>query len=148
MQILCIGDGGWRCWAGRCGGNARNRVCRLATAFGHNVQAIITYLYMVKTFYKSVKAFDEGVEAGVIFDPNITGTVGRVVSLRVECICSIVQKPTHRSVMNYFNLQITPAKLSRSAKQHPSKSAHLLRRFVRGLSIYVYQFFIPIDLRA
>jgi hypothetical protein len=50
--------------------------------------------------------------------------------------------------MNYFNLQIIPAKLSRSAKQHPSETAHLLRRFVRGLSIYFYKFFITIDLRA
>jgi hypothetical protein len=36
----------------------------------------------------------------------------------------------------------------RSAKQHQSNSAHLMRRFVRGLSIYVYQFFIPTDFRA
>jgi hypothetical protein len=59
-QIQCIDDGGRRCWLGRCGGNARNRVCRLTTdmritqgqdAFGHNVQTIIIiYSYMVKTF--------------------------------------------------------------------------------------------------
>jgi hypothetical protein len=59
-QILCIGDGGRRSWAGRCGGNARNCICRLTTdmrttqgqaAFGHNDQAIITYSYMVKQIY-------------------------------------------------------------------------------------------------
>jgi hypothetical protein len=60
-----------------------------------------------------------------------------------------VQTLKNRFVMNYFNLQIIPAKLSRSAKhQLPSNSAHLMRRFVRDLSIYVYQFFIPIDFRA
>jgi hypothetical protein len=70
--------------------------------------------------------------------------------MRVERTYSrvIMKTPTNRFVMNYFNLRIIPAQLSRSAKQHTSKSAHLLRRFVRGLSIYVYQFFIPIDLRA
>jgi hypothetical protein len=30
-------------------------------------------------------------------------------------------------------------------KQHPSNSAHLVRRFVRGLSIHIYQFFILND---
>jgi hypothetical protein len=68
--------------------------------------------------------------------------------MRVERTYSGVQTLTNEFVINYFNLQIIPAKLSRSAKQHPSNSAHLLRRFVRGLSIYVYQFFIPIDFRA
>jgi hypothetical protein len=62
---------------------------------------------------------------------------------------SIVQTPTN----NFFQrvicyLRIIPAKLSRSAKQHPSNSAHLMRRFVRGLSIYVYQFVIPTDFRT
>jgi hypothetical protein len=97
-------------------------------AFGHNVQAILTYSYMVKTFPK--------------------GTGGRALKIRVERTYSKVQTPTNRFVTNYLNLQIIPAELSRSAKQHPSKSAHLLRRFVRGLSIHVYQLFIPIDLRA
>jgi hypothetical protein len=32
--------------------------------------------------------------------------------------------------------------------QHPSNFAHLMRRFVRGSSIHVYQFFIPNDLQA
>jgi hypothetical protein len=50
--------------------------------------------------------------------------------------------------VDYFDFHITPAKLSRSAKQHPSNSAHLMRRFVRGLSVHVYQFFIPTDFRA
>jgi hypothetical protein len=97
-------------------------------ALGHSVQAITTYLYMVKTFQ--------------------TGTVERVVLMRVERTYSGVQTLTNRFVMHYFNLRIIPAKLSRSAKQHPSISAHLMRRFVRGLSIYVYQFFTPIDFRA
>jgi hypothetical protein len=136
-QIQCIDDGGRRCWAGRCGGNARNRVCRLTTemrttqgqaAFGHNVQAIITSLYIVKLFQ--------------------TGIVGRVFSMRVERTYSRVQTPINKFVMKYLNLRNIPARLSRSAKQHSSKSAHLLRRFVQGLSIYVYQFSIPIDLRA
>jgi hypothetical protein len=57
-QIQCIGDGGRRCLAGRCGGNARNGVFRLTTdmrttqgqaAFGNNVLAIITYVFTVKT---------------------------------------------------------------------------------------------------
>jgi hypothetical protein len=96
--------------------------------FGHNVQAIITYSNMVKAC--------------------LTRTVGRVFSMRVERIYSGVQTPTNRFSANYFDLQIIPAKLSRNAKQHPSNSAHLMRRFVRGLSIYVYQFLIPIDFRA
>jgi hypothetical protein len=95
-------------------------------AFGHNVQAIVTYSYMVKTF--------------------ITGTVGRVFSMCVERTYSGVKTHTNQFLMNYYNLRIIPAPLSRSAKQHPSKSAHLMRRFVRGLSICVYQFFILIDL--
>jgi hypothetical protein len=94
-------------------------------AFGHKVQAIITYSDMVKTFYE--------------------GTVGRVCSMRLERTYIKVQTTTNRFVMNYLHLQFIPAKLSRSAKQHPSKSAHLVRRFVRGLSIHVYQFFIPTD---
>jgi hypothetical protein len=53
-----VGDGGG-CWAGRCGGNARNNVCRLATdirttqgqvSFGHNVKTVTTYKKMLKTF--------------------------------------------------------------------------------------------------
>jgi hypothetical protein len=68
--------------------------------------------------------------------------------MRVERIYSGVQTPTNQFDMNHFNLRITPAKLSRSAKQHPSNSAHLMRRFVRGLPVYVYQFFISIDFRA
>jgi hypothetical protein len=35
--------------------------------------------------------------------------------------------------VNYFNFGIIPAKLSRSAKQHPSNLVHLMRKFVRGL---------------
>jgi hypothetical protein len=34
------------------------------------------------------------------------------------------------------------------AKQHPSNSAHLMRRHVRGWSISIYQFLILTDLRA
>jgi hypothetical protein len=40
------------------------------------------------------------------------------------------------------------AKPSRGAKQHPSNSAHLMRRFVRGLSMHVYHLFTPSDLQA
>jgi hypothetical protein len=97
-------------------------------AFGHNVQAIITYSYMVNVFSAE--------------------TAGRVFSMRVERIYSGAQKLTNRFVMDYSNSRIIPAKLSRSATQHPSNSAHLMRRFVRGLSTCVYQFFIPIDFRA
>jgi hypothetical protein len=97
-------------------------------AFGHNAQATITYSNIVKTF--------------------LLGTVGRVFSMRVERNYDKVQKPTDRFVMNYLNLRNIPAKLGRSAKQHPSNLAHFMRRFVRGLSIYVYPFFISIDFRA
>jgi hypothetical protein len=76
-------------------------------AVGHNVQAIITYSYMVNVFS--------------------TGTVRRVLSLRVERTYSGVQTPTNRFVMNYFILRIIPAKLSRNAKQHPWNSANLMR---------------------
>jgi hypothetical protein len=60
-HIYCIGDGRRRCWTCRCGGNARNRVCRLTTdmcitqgqaAFVHNVKSIITYSNKVKTLLK------------------------------------------------------------------------------------------------
>jgi hypothetical protein len=136
-QISCIGVGGRRFWAGRCGGNARNRVCRLRTdmrttqgqaAFGHNVQAIINLSCMVQTSCDMYRWT-------------------RIVNARRMHLLQ-VQTLTNRFVLNYCNLRIIPAQLSRSAKQHPSKSTHLLIRFVRGLSIYVYQFFIPIDLRA
>jgi hypothetical protein len=68
--------------------------------------------------------------------------------MRVARTYSGVLTPTNQFVMNYYNLQIIPAKLSRIAKQHPSNSAHLMRRFVRVSSIYVCQFFISIDFRA
>jgi hypothetical protein len=48
----------------------------------------------------------------------------------------------------YSKFHNIPAKRSCSAKQHLSNSAHLIRRIVRGLSIYIYQFFIPTDLQA
>jgi hypothetical protein len=75
------------------------------------------------------------------------GTVGRIFSMLVERTYAEVQTPSNQLYMNYFNLQIIPAKLSRSAKQHPSNSAHLIRRFVRGLSIYIDQSFILTDFR-
>jgi hypothetical protein len=51
--------------------------------------------------------------------------------------------------VSYSDLRNVPAKLSRNAKQHPSNSAHFVRRlFVRGWEIYVYQFFIHNDLQA
>jgi hypothetical protein len=103
------------------------RTTPLQAAFGHNVQTIITYSYMVKPF--------------------MTGTVGSIFSMLVERTYAGVQAPSNKFYMNYFDLQIIPAKLSRSAKQHPSNSAHLVRRFVQGLSIYVDQFFIPTDFR-
>jgi hypothetical protein len=77
-----------------------------------------------------------------------TGTVGRVFSILVEETYFGVQTLANKFSVNYVNLRIISAKLSRSAKQHPSNSAHLMRWFVRGLSKYVYQFFIPIDFRA
>jgi hypothetical protein len=55
-----------RCWAGRCGGNARNRVSILTTdmrttqgqtAFGHNVQTIITYYNKVNLFYNMYRCW-------------------------------------------------------------------------------------------
>jgi hypothetical protein len=68
--------------------------------------------------------------------------------MRVERIYFGVQTLTNKLYLNCCNSIITPAKLSRSAKQHPSNAAHIMRRFVRGLSIHVYQFFIPTDFRA
>jgi hypothetical protein len=97
-------------------------------AFGHNVQAIITYLIIVKTF--------------------LTCTVGRVISVRVQHTYSRVHTPTNEFSVNYLYFRIIPAMLSRSAKQHPSNSAHFMSRFVRGLSICIYQLFIPSDFRA
>jgi hypothetical protein len=67
--------------------------------------------------------------------------------MRVERTYSGVQTPTNEFSVNYSYLQIIPVKLSRSAKQHPSNLGHL-RRFVRGLLIYVYQIFISTDFRA
>jgi hypothetical protein len=119
-QIQSIADGGRRCWAGRCGGNARICVCRLTTdmrtpqgqaAFGHNVQTIITCSYMDKPF--SNRYF------------------WTCLLMRVKCIYSGAQTRTKEFYMNYLYLRIIPAQLSRSAKQHPSNSAHLMRRFVR-----------------
>jgi hypothetical protein len=55
--------------------------------------------------------------------------------------------PTNSFSGNCYNFHIIPAQPSRSAKQIPSNSARLKRRFVRGLSIYVYKFFIPTDLQ-
>jgi hypothetical protein len=46
--------------------------------------------------------------------------------MRVERTYSGVQTPTKKSVMNYFNLRIISGKADRSAKQHPSNSAHLI----------------------
>jgi hypothetical protein len=48
----------------------------------------------------------------------------------------------------FYNFQNIPENLRRGTKQHPSKSAHLIRRFVQGLSIYVHQSLIPTDLHA
>jgi hypothetical protein len=93
-------------------------------AFGHNVQTIISYSIIVKT-----------------------GTVGRVFSMRVVLMYSIVQTPTKLFDQLFVSMNI-PGKLSCSAKQHPSNSAHLTMPYVLGLSIYVYQFFIPTDFRA
>jgi hypothetical protein len=105
--------------AGRCGENARNRVCRPTTdmcttqgqaAFGHNVQAIITYSNFVKTFsnrYRWTRLFN---------------------ARRTHLLRS---SNTH--YVNCCNYRIVPAKLSRNAKQHSSNSAHLMRRFVPGL---------------
>jgi hypothetical protein len=68
--------------------------------------------------------------------------------MSVERAYSGFQKPTNRFSVSYLYSPIIPAKLSRNAKQHPSNAAHLMRRFVRGLSICIYQFFIPIEFRA
>jgi hypothetical protein len=100
-------------------------------AFGHNVQ---------------IKMIDHNL---LKYSQNLfqTGTVGRVFSVRVERTYFGAQKATNDFV-NYFNFRIIPEELSRSAKQHPSNSAHLMRPFVRDLSIYVKQIFIFADLRA
>jgi hypothetical protein len=110
------------------GGNARNRVCRLTTdmytthgqaAFGHNVETIIPSNIPQK-WSKLFKA------------------VRRVFSMRVENTYSKVQLPINVYSVYYSYLRVTPAKLSLIAKQYATDSAHLVRRFVRGLSIYVY----------
>jgi hypothetical protein len=41
-----------------------------------------------------------------------------------------------------------PANLSQGVKQYTSNSAHLMKRFVRGLTIYIYQLFSLADLIA
>jgi hypothetical protein len=69
--------------------------------------------------------------------------------MRVERTYFEVRTPTNEFSVNYPNFRRNiPAKPSRSAKQDPSNSAHRKRRFVLGLSIYVYQFFILNDFRA
>jgi hypothetical protein len=68
--------------------------------------------------------------------------------MRVERTYSGAQTHKNRFSVNYLYLRAIPAKLSRSAKQHPSNSAHPMRQFLRALSIYVYQFFISTDFRA
>jgi hypothetical protein len=68
--------------------------------------------------------------------------------MRVQHVYCEAHTPTNAFSINYSNFHNSPAKVSRSAKQHPSNSAHLLKRFVRGLSKCIYQFFIPIDLKA
>jgi hypothetical protein len=70
-----------------------------------------------------------------------TGTVGRAFSMLIQRKYSWVQTSTNIFYVNYSNFHNIPAKLSRSAKQYPSKSAHLMMRFVRGLSICVCLFF-------
>jgi hypothetical protein len=62
--------------------------------------------------------------------------------MRVESLCIIVQKFTHYFSVNQFYFRIIPVKLSRIAKQHSSNSAHLMMRFLQGLSMHVYQFFV------
>jgi hypothetical protein len=86
-------------------------------AFGHNVQATITDSYTVKKIQ--------------------IGTVSRVLPMGVERIYFRVQTPTNQFSVNYFNLQMIPAKLSRSAKQHPSNSAHFMRR-CEGVCRYIF----------
>jgi hypothetical protein len=69
--------------------------------------------------------------------------------MRVECTYfGVHKKPTKNNSAIYSIFDTTHAKLSRSAKHHLSSSAHLMMRFVLGLSIYIYQFYIPIDLQA
>jgi hypothetical protein len=68
--------------------------------------------------------------------------------MRVEGTYSEVQTPTNTSSVTYFDFRIVPEKLSLSAKEHPSMSAHGKRRLVWGLLIYGYHFFIPTDFRA
>jgi hypothetical protein len=56
---------------------------------------------------------------------------------------------THKQFLcEIFLFRNIPAKLSRSAKQHQPNSAHLVRRCMRGLWIYMYRFFIPTVLQA
>jgi hypothetical protein len=99
-------------------------VCRLTTdvrinqrqgAFGQNVLTIITSPNRVKPFL------------------NICHWTRLFNARRTHLLRS--SNPHKTIPMNYSNFRIIPAKLSRSAKQHPSNSAHLMRRFVRGLSI-------------
>jgi hypothetical protein len=119
-------------------GNARNRVCILTTgmrttqgqaAFGYSIQTIVAYSNIVKTCYHKycwTRLF----------------IARRTHVLQSSCIHK-------QSLCELLYLRIIPAKLSRSAKQRPSNSSHLMRPFVRDLSIiYVYQFFIPTDFLA
>jgi hypothetical protein len=62
----------------------------------------------------------------------------------VQCPWNILHWSSNvhkRCLCDFLNFRtIILAKLSRSVNQHPSNSARLMRRFVRGLSIYVHQF--------
>jgi hypothetical protein len=64
-------------------------------------------------------------------------TVERAFSIRVERTYFGDQKSTNRCFVNCLNLQIIPAKLSRSAKQHPSNSAHLKGADLCGVCRYI-----------
>jgi hypothetical protein len=55
----------------------------------------------------------------------------------------LLHSDTHnKAFVNYSNVHNIPAKLSRSAKQHPSYLAHFMSGLVRGLSTCDYQFSI------
>jgi hypothetical protein len=143
-QILCTGDGVRNFLACRCGGNVRNCLCRLTPLIW--AQPKIGQVRSVRpllTMFKQAQL------------TQIRVRFSKHVPLEGPFQCA--SNASNSELNNpQTNLQwiipvctlFIPAKLSRSAKQHPSNSAHHMRRFVRGFSIYAYQFFIPTDLQT
>jgi hypothetical protein len=97
-------------------------------AFGHNTQTIKLTQIWSKLFK--------------------TCTVGRSFSMHVERTYSEF-KHSQTNLVNYFNFRIIPEPECQVVTPVKFGSPQdFMRRFVRGLTICFYQFFIPIEFRA